>query len=125
MSKSADLHRQHMKLEARLNMLRSEKAAMQKIQEDMYRIRMEKACMLLLSRWKEDKNERKVQEIQDRATKEKAEIVTQLKQMYYQMVQLSDLEEQAVDAARGRGEQHLEGLKKTKGAVKRWFKVGS
>ena len=62
-------------------MLRSEKAAMQKIQEDMYRIRMEKACMLLLSRWKEDNNARRIKEIQEKAEAEKAAIVVALKEV--------------------------------------------
>ena len=122
MSKSADLNRQHMKLEARLNMLRSEKASMEKVQSDMYRIRMEKACVLLLARWKEERGERRVREIQEGAAREKEEIVAQLKEMYYQMVQVCDLERQAVEAARGRGEQHLEGLQGTKEAVEKWFK---
>ena len=111
-----------MKLEAQKNMLRSEKSSMAKIQEDMYRIRMEKACMLLLSRWKESNFDRRVEEIESRAEREKQDIVCSLKGMYYQMVQLNDLEEQAVEAARYRGEGHAEGIKRTKERVEKWFR---
>ncbi|GMH56358.1 hypothetical protein TL16_g02117 [Triparma laevis f. inornata] len=60
------------------------------------------------------------------ATKIKAQadkelMTSQLKSMYYQLVQLSDLESQAVDAAKTRGGIHMKNLENTTKRVKTWF----
>lgn len=69
--------------------------------------------------------EKKIEAIRKEAEEEKKLMVTQLKNMYYQLVQLNDLESQAVEAAKTRGEIHMDAIGTTKRLVLDWFKSGA
>ena len=117
----AALQRQHMKLEAKSNQLKGQKMALEKIRLDMHRMRMEKVCMILLSKQKQEQANKKVEEIKRAVRREKEDVVEQLKDIYYHLYQLNDLEEQAVEVAKRRGARHSKNLVKMEKAVSQWL----
>ena len=146
MKMSNFIKREKLKIESGYNLIRSERSNIEKMEESVHRIRMEKACLMLINQHKVTLAEKKIEAIRKEAEEEKKLMVSQLKkvrdqrhdklqrlcclrsfssQMYYQLVQLNDLESQAVEAAKTRGDIHMSAIGSTTKKVEGWFKAGA
>ena len=80
---------------------------------------------MLINQHKVTLAEKKIDAIRKESEEEKKLMVSQLKEMYYQLVQLNDLESQAVEAAKMRGDIHMSAIGSTTKKVESWFKAGA
>ncbi|GMI12783.1 hypothetical protein TrLO_g513 [Triparma laevis f. longispina] len=115
------IKREKMKIESGYNLIRSERSAIEKMEENLHSIKMEKACLMLINKHKVTLAKKEIEATKIKAQADKELMTSQLKSMYYQLVQLSDLESQAVDAAKTRGGIHMKNLENTTKRVKTWF----
>ncbi|GMH57635.1 hypothetical protein TrST_g2327 [Triparma strigata] len=115
------IKREKMKIESGYNLIRSERSAIEKMEENLHSIKMEKACLMLINKHKVTLAKKEIEATKAKAQAERELMTSQLRSMYYQLVQLSDLESQAVDAAKTRGGIHMKNLENTTKRVKTWF----
>mmetsp|Transcript_12078 Transcript_12078/g.24024 ORF Transcript_12078/g.24024 Transcript_12078/m.24024 type:complete len:254 (-) Transcript_12078:32-793(-) len=125
MKMSNFIKREKMKIASGFNLIKSERSNIEKMEESVHRIRMEKACLMLINQHKVTLAEKKIDAIRKESEEEKKLMVSRLKEMYYQLVQLNDLESQAVEAAKMRGDIHMSAIGSTTKKVESWFKAGA
>jgi len=109
----ASLRHQSLKIGSEWTKIHAEKLKHAQMETDNKRRLAEKLCLMYLMKQKQKSADAEVARIRSTAEKEKEDLVRSLRAMYQQLSKLNVLEEQAVSAAKSRGEVHLSSLEST------------
>ena len=106
-----------LKVAAEKSSIKAERLEVEALEKSIHRMRMEKSILMLLSRVKQKLSDKKLYKLQAEVAAERSHAAARLKALYYQLLQLGELEAQAVDAARERGDKHYESVDGTRAAL--------
>ena len=104
----AEMRRDGMKVQVQMSKIKAERGKIERMERDLHRIRMEKACLLLLQRHKNAAASSAVSAIKTAASSEKAALLSHLKSLYHQLLHLNETEARAAEAAKARGRRHVD-----------------
>ncbi len=103
MSRAAGLRREQLKVQVGMSQVRSARGELEGAREVAGRLRMEKACLIWVGRYREKRHKGEIDSLRESYEEEKMGLVQELKRLYFRMVKMNELEVQAVEAARERG----------------------
>ncbi|GMI56253.1 hypothetical protein ScalyP_jg1425 [Parmales sp. scaly parma] len=110
---------QLLKIGSEWTKIHAEKLKHTQMEADNKRRLAEKLCLMYLSKQKQKMAERRIANCQAEANAEKEQLTAALRGMYIQLTKLNVLEEQAVEAAKTRGTEHLTMLESTSNVLQK------